>query len=85
MKPAESDPAATVTELGTLRREALLESETLAPPLGAGCARVTVQAAEDFWPSVVGLQVSEDTCSGATRAMLAAVEAPLRVAVTVAV
>ena len=40
---------------------------------------------EEFGPRLVGLQTSEDTCTGTTRLMLAVLETPLRVAVSVAV
>ncbi|MGD0669118.1 MAG: hypothetical protein ABSB23_16290 [Bryobacteraceae bacterium] len=42
---------------------------------------------EEFCPRLVGLHASDDTCTctGAVRLMLAVFEAPLSVAVTVAV
>lgn len=42
VKFALVDPAATVTLLGTLAEELLLESETTLPPDGAAADRVTV-------------------------------------------
>jgi hypothetical protein len=44
-----------------------------------------VQVLEEFGPRLVGLQTSEETCTGTTRLMLAVLETPLRVAVSVAV
>ena len=40
---------------------------------------------EEFCPRLVGLQLSEETCTGATRLILAVLVAPLSVAVRVAV
>jgi hypothetical protein len=43
VKFADEDPAGTITEAGTLSIALLLESDTIAPPAVAGCAKVTVQ------------------------------------------
>jgi hypothetical protein len=43
VKFADEDPAGTITEAGTLSIALLLESDTVAPPAEAGCAKVTVQ------------------------------------------
>lgn len=40
---------------------------------------------EELGPRLVGLQLSEETCTGTTRLMLAVLETPLSVAVSVAV
>ena len=68
------EPEATVTEAGTVRAEALLVRETVAPPLGAACDMVTVQEPDEFCGSVAGLQPTEDTVAEATRTMLAVFE-----------
>jgi hypothetical protein len=43
VKFTDEDPAGTITEAGTLSFALLLESDTIAPPVEAGCAKVTVQ------------------------------------------
>ncbi|MBN9662330.1 MAG: hypothetical protein J0H49_29295 [Acidobacteria bacterium] len=55
---AEVEPAATVTDEGTVRAELLSEMATARPPVGAALERVTVH--EDAPPEVtdVGVQVS---------------------------
>ena len=76
--------AGTVTDAGTLKAVLLLLSDTLAPPVGAGCVRVTVQVLDAFCPRLVGLHTSDDTSTGATRLTVALAELLLYVAVTVA-
>ena len=71
---AEVALAATVTEAGTVNAELELDSPTLAPPVGAGWVNVTVQVLDEFCPKLVGLQVSEETSTGATRLILAVAE-----------
>ncbi|HEY9139768.1 MAG TPA: hypothetical protein VIN93_02705 [Bryobacteraceae bacterium] len=44
-----------------------------------------MQVLEEFCPRLVGLQLSEDTCTAAVKLMLAVFEAPPSVAVSVAV
>jgi len=85
VKLAVVEPAATVTAVGTVSAVALLESATLAPPLSAAWLSMTVQVAEALDPRLVGLQLSEETCTGAIRLTLAVAEVPLYVAVSVAV
>jgi hypothetical protein len=76
--------AATVTDAGTVSVELVLVNVTFAPPVGAACVSVTVQVLEAFCPRLVGLQVSVDTSTGATRLMLVLAELPLYVTVMVA-
>jgi len=85
LKVAVEAPAATVAVAGTLSGAGLLDSATLAPPVGAVWFSVMVQVLAEFCPSMAGLQLSEETCSGATRATLAVMDVALSVAVTVAV
>ncbi|HEY1218640.1 MAG TPA: hypothetical protein VGF03_06850 [Bryobacteraceae bacterium] len=84
-KVVVADPAATVAAAGTASAAALLDKTTLAPPAGATCVRVMVQVLEEFCPRLAGLQLSEETCTGAVKVMLAVLAIPLRVAVSVAV
>ena len=76
--------AATVTDAGTVRVVVLLVNVTVAPPVGAAWARVTVQVLDAFCPKLVGLQATEDINTGATRLMLVLAELLLYVAVIVA-
>jgi hypothetical protein len=78
------DPAATVTEVGTVSAALLLESVTADPPAGAACVKVTVQLLTALCPRLVGLQATPDTKTGATRPIIAVCELPPSVAVTVA-
>ena len=52
-------PAAMVTLAGTAATELLLESETTAPPAGAGPFRATVPVDGDPPVTLVGFNVSE--------------------------
>ncbi len=64
-------PAATITDAGTVSVALVLVRVTMAPPVGAGWVRVTVQALEALGPRLVGLQASEKTSTGAIRLMVA--------------
>src|SRR5580704_11999443 len=56
-------PAATVTLAGTVAADALLERETIAPPLGAAPLSVTVPI-DDVPPlTLAGLRVTEDSAT----------------------
>ena len=59
--------AATVTDAGTASVELVLVRVTVAPPLGAGWVRVTVQVLEELGPRLAGLHASEETSTDATR------------------
>jgi hypothetical protein len=84
-KVAEVAPAATVTEAGMVSKALLSERATLLPPVGAAWFRVTVQVVDAPEFTLVGLHDKAVTSMGATRVTLAVLEAPFRVAVTVAV
>jgi len=49
---------------------------TAAPPVGAGCVRVTMQVLELLGPRLVGLQTREETRTDATMLMVALAEVP---------
>ena len=73
LKVAEVAAPATVTDARTVRVALVLVRVTVAPPVGAGCVNVTVQALEELGPRLVGLQASEET-STATRLTVALAE-----------
>ena len=59
--------AATVTNAGTVRVALLFVRLMLAPPVGAGWVRVSVQVLEEFCPKLFGLHDKLDTNTGAMR------------------
>ena len=67
LKLTQVAAAATVTDAGTVSVEFVLVRVTIAPPVGAGWVRVAVQVLEAFGPRVLGLQISEETSTGAAR------------------
>ena len=77
LKPTQVAAAATVTDAGTVSVEFVLVRVTIAPLVGAGWVRVTVQVLEALDPRVVGLQTNEETSTGAASVMVALAEAPL--------
>ena len=77
LKVAEVAAAATVTDAGTVRVALVLVRVTLAPPVGAGWVRVTVQELEELGPRLVGLQVSEETRTDTARVTVVLAELPL--------
>lgn len=85
LKAADVEPAATVTEAGTVRAALVLVSATEVPPAGAAKLRVTVQVLEAFSPRLVGLQanVESETVAGGTRPTVVVCEPPFRVPVIV--
>ena len=78
------DPAATVTDAGTVSEVLLLASVTAEPPVGAVWVSVTVQVLTALCPRLVGLQATPETRTGATRLIVAVWELLPSVAVTVA-
>jgi len=74
LKLTQVAAAATVTDAGTVSVEFVLVRVTIAPPVGAGWVRVAVQVLEAFGPRVLGLQISEETSTGAARVMVALAE-----------
>jgi hypothetical protein len=77
LNDADLAAAATITEAGTVSAELLFDRVTLAPPVGAPWVKVTVHVLEAFGPRFVGLQVSEDTKTGATSVTVVLDELPL--------
>jgi hypothetical protein len=67
VKVVDVAAAATVTEAGTVRVALEFVRVTLAPPVGAAWVRVTVHVLEELAPMPVGLQVNDETSTGATR------------------
>ena len=74
LKLTQVAAAATVTDAGTVSVELVLVRITVAPPVGAGWVSVTVQVLEELGPRVVGLQMREETSTGAARVMVALAE-----------
>jgi hypothetical protein len=54
-------PAPTVTEAGTVKMVLLSESETLEPPVGAACVKVTVQADVELATTLLGEHCTAET------------------------
>jgi hypothetical protein len=74
LKVVVTDPAATVAAAGTVSAAALLDKLTLAPPAGAACVSVTVHVLEELCPRLVGLQLTDETCTATAKLMLAVAE-----------
>ena len=83
LKVAVVAAAGTVTDAGTVRVPFVFVSVTVTAA-GAALVRATVHVLEAFGPRVVGLQVSEETSTGATRLTVVFAEVPPAVAVRVA-
>ena len=83
VKVAVVELAATVTEAGTVSSALLSDTVTVVAVVGA-LDRVTVQVllAEEF--RLVGEQAKDVSVTGATKLMVAVLDTPLNVAVTVA-
>ena len=67
VKVADVAAAATVTEAGTVNVALEFVRVTLAPPVGAGWVRVTVQVLEELAPMLTGLHASDETSTDAAR------------------
>ena len=79
------EPAGTVTvEPGTGNKVLLLDSETEVPPVGAVWLKVTVHVVAAPLLKLVGLQLREESVTGAVRLITAVLDVPLSVAVSVA-
>ncbi len=74
---AQVAAATTVTDVGTITPELLVDSPTLAPPAGAACVRLTVQLLDAFAPKALGLHASEDTLTPAFKVTEVVAELPL--------
>ena len=83
MNVADDAAAVTATVAGTVSVELEFDRLTVAPPLGAGPERVTVQVLEELGPRLLGLHVSEDISAVASKLTLALAELLLYVAVIV--
>ena len=66
VKLAVEAPDATVTEAGIVMKALLSDRDTMAPPVGAGAFRVTVQAELPAPVNEEGVQASEDSPTGTT-------------------
>ena len=78
-------PAVTVTDPGTVKPAALLDSPTTAPPLPAAFDSVTVQLALPPVPRVAGLHAIPLTSTDAASTTFAVCVLPFSVAVTTTV
>ena len=85
VKVVAAAPAATVTEAVTGNRALLLQSATVAPPVGAALESVTVQVAAAPEFRLPGAQLIAESTAGPARLTLALCDWPLAVAVMVAV
>ena len=81
LKMAVEDPAATVTEGGTVSRGLLLARITVPPEV---CDKVTAQTLTALWITLEGVQAKLETSVGATRLRGAVCVLAPKVAVTVA-
>jgi hypothetical protein len=73
LKVAVVDPAASVTDAGTVSAALVPDNVTAAPPVGAALVRVTVQVLDAFGPRLVG-HANDDTSTGATKLTVAFAE-----------
>lgn len=84
-KVAEAEPATTVRETGTASSTLLLANATAVPPGGAVWLKLTVHIAVAPGLITLGLQVSEDGTTPASKLISSCRDAPLKVAVNVAI
>ena len=85
VKVVLEEPAATVTEAGTVRAATLLESDTAAAGTRCAADNVTVQVEVAPAARLAGAQDNELRTTGANSESEAVWEAPFSVAVTTAV
>jgi hypothetical protein len=84
VKVVAVEPAATVAEAGVVSKELLSDNETVAPPVGAAAASVTVQRLLAPEVRLAGEQASEARAAAAgVRLTTAVLDAPFKLAVTV--
>ena len=81
---AEVKPTLTTTDGGVVSTPLLLDTVTVVPPAGAALVSVTVHVLLPLGPRLVGLHPRVESATGATRLMVTFCDAPLNVAVTVA-
>ena len=81
---AEVAPALTVTDGGVAKTPLSSDTVTVVPPVGAALVSVTVHVLLPFGPRLVGLHPKVESAGREVRLMGTFCEAPLRVAVTVA-
>jgi len=84
VKVAEIDPAAILTDVGTVSAARLLDNVTEQPPAGAAWLMATVQVLEASGPRLAGLHVTVLTVISGVRLNVTICEVLPRVAVTVA-
>jgi hypothetical protein len=84
VKGALVELAGTTTEAGTVRVELLEERVTVSLPVKSAFVSVTVQEVLPLDPMLLGVHCTEDRVTGACKVMVEVAEAPLRVAVMVA-
>jgi hypothetical protein len=84
VKVTDDAPAGAGSEAGRVNVELLSEIATTAPPVGAGWFRLTVQVMAPPESTFVEVQVNAETSIGPSRLKVVFLEAPFRVAVTVA-
>ena len=77
MKVAVVAAAGTVTDAGTMSNPLLLESDTMAPPLGAPIERVTVHVVDVPVFRLAGAHETELTVACAVSDSVALCETPL--------
>jgi hypothetical protein len=82
VKLAETEPAGTTAEGGTLTAAWFVERATETPPAGAGWGNVTVQFAVEEEDRSVGVQLSEETTAEAAKASENDLALPFSVAVS---
>ncbi len=74
VKDASVEPAATLSEPGTVSIGLLQESWITAPPVGAASFRATLQVLDPFGPKLEGIQLIEAGLVTATRLIVAVTE-----------